>query len=141
MNSFNHYAFGSIGEWLFSWVGGIAPLVPGYKEILLRPQPDASLGYVRTCYDSIAGCIRSEWTLDQDNLILELEIPANTSAILHIPRKFREAVIESGIPLEHAAGIEIIDEQDTEVICRLQSGVYTLTTTYANKMTPSPALT
>jgi alpha-L-rhamnosidase len=87
MNSFNHYAYGAIGEWLYSRVAGIAlnPESPGYKQFRLAPAFSSSLRYARAELASPHGLIRSAWRLTSGRLHWEVTVPANTSATLSLP--------------------------------------------------------
>ena len=69
MNSFNHYAYGAVGAWMYAVIGGIDldPEQPGYKHIIMRPQPGGGLTYAKTGLHSMYGLIRSEWTLENQN--------------------------------------------------------------------------
>ena len=80
MNSFNHYAFGAVCEWMFGYLGGIQPLEPGYKKILIAPKPDKRLGYVKTSYDCAYGRIVSEWKCVDDKVEYTIEIPIGATA-------------------------------------------------------------
>ena len=72
MNSFNHYAYGAIGDWLYRVVAGIEvdPDAPGYKRILIQPQPGGGLTYASASLDSMYGKIESKWTLEDNNFQL-----------------------------------------------------------------------
>lgn len=87
MNSFNHYAYGAIGQWLYERVAGIAPNAdaPGYKHIHFRPAPTASLEYAEASLDSPHGWIRSRWELRGDSFELEVVVPSNSSASVFMP--------------------------------------------------------
>ncbi|MBN2639413.1 MAG: family 78 glycoside hydrolase catalytic domain [Bacteroidales bacterium] len=82
MNSFNHYAYGAIGEWLYSYVAGI--LVdennPGYKHFYLQPHVGGGLTYVNSGFESMYGKIESNWKLNQNRMIYSCTIPPNSSA-------------------------------------------------------------
>jgi alpha-L-rhamnosidase len=80
MNSFNHYAYGCVGDWLYRTVAGIECLAPGYERVRIRPRPGGELTWVRASYDSVRGTIRSDWRLEDDRLLLEIEVPPNTTA-------------------------------------------------------------
>lgn len=80
MNSFNHYAYGCVGDWLYRTVAGIECLAPGYERIRFRPRPGGELTWVRASYDSVRGTIRSDWRLEDGRLLLEIEVPPNTTA-------------------------------------------------------------
>ncbi len=107
MNSFNHYAFGAVGEWLYSTIGGIAPLDPGFKRFEVSPEPGGGLTHAKTSYDSIHGLIRSDWKIDGDRFTLEVEIPVNTTAVVRLPDGFSRDVTVDGEPLsDHVGGQE-----------------------------------
>ncbi|MHB0864974.1 glycoside hydrolase family 78 protein [Paenibacillus sp. SEL3] len=94
MNSLNHYAYGSIGEWLYRRLAGINPLEPGYKKILIKPQFIAGITFVEAELDSVYGRIVSKWSCQNNMIRIEVEIPANTTAILELPE--RELPVEVG---------------------------------------------
>ena len=82
MVSFNHYAFGSVGQFYYTHILGIRPLKPGYEKILLRPLPDARLGKVRGSYQSRRGTIAVAWEFSKEAFTLQIETPAETKLIL-----------------------------------------------------------
>ena len=101
MNSYNHYAYGAVAEWLYRYVAGIDedPQQPGFHRIVLHPQFDASLGQAAATYDSPYGAITSAWKMTGDRTTWRVVIPANTKASLHFPEnasKIREAGQEIG---------------------------------------------
>ncbi len=107
MNSFNHYAFGAVGEWLYSTVGGVAPLEPGFKRFEIAPKPGGGLTWAKTSYRSIHGLIRSNWKIDGNSFTLEVEIPVNTTAVVRLPEEFSRDVTVDGEPLsDHVGGQE-----------------------------------
>ena len=77
MNSFNHYAYGCVCEWIWETVAGIAadPATPGFKHIIMKPIPDKRLGHVTAEYRSAAGLIKSAWKYEGDTWIWEFTIP------------------------------------------------------------------
>lgn len=101
MNSFNHYALGSVGEWMYRYMGGIdlAPGEPGFKRIRIRPLVDRRLTEVDCRYDSSYGQIGCRWQLAEDLLNLTVVIPANTTAIIHLPCGEDEPISENGTAL------------------------------------------
>ena len=72
MNSFNHYAFGAVGEFLYEHVGGIRHVTPGFREVVIAPYPGGGLTWARTRYDSIRGTIASSWTHEDGLFVLGL---------------------------------------------------------------------
>jgi len=87
MNSFNHYSLGSVGEWLYRRVAGIDidPAVPGFKHIVMRPEPCRKLGYVKSAVRSLYGRIESAWCFDGDDWAWDVTVPANTTATAYLP--------------------------------------------------------
>lgn len=88
MNSFNHYSLGSVGEWMFRYMAGIDadPTEPGFRHIIIQPRPGGRLTHVKAAYKSLYGTIHVGWELiDQGELRLEIEVPANTTATVHVP--------------------------------------------------------
>ena len=87
MNSFNHWAFGSVGEWVWRELAGINPddEQPGYKHFFIRPRPCGDLTWVKARYDSIRGPIVSDWKIADGRFQLHVEIPANTTATVYVP--------------------------------------------------------
>lgn len=127
MNSFNHYAFGSVGEWLFRFVAGIDldPEVPGYKRIVIRPYPGGGLEYARAEYDSIQGKIISGWKLENGKLTLNVTIPANTAALMYVPAEDASQVMESGKPAKKSEGIRFLRMEKGRAVFEVVSGTYT----------------
>lgn len=102
MNSFNHYAYGAIGEWLYSYVGGIRidPEKPGYQHILLNPHPGGGLSYANTAFRSMYGEIRSDWKKEGDDFVYEVVIPANTTATVTLPQAKIDALTVNSKPVD-----------------------------------------
>ena len=85
MNSFAHYSFGAVYQWMVENIGGIKSDGPAYKHIKIAPQLDPNLTWAKTSYRSIRGEIASSWTRNDGLLTLEVTIPANTTATIHLP--------------------------------------------------------
>ncbi|MFE9964569.1 alpha-L-rhamnosidase [Streptomyces sp. NPDC005525] len=85
MNSFNHYAYGSVGEWMYANIAGIAPAAPGFRKILVRPRPGGGVTEAEGRYDSVRGPVTTRWKLDGEGFRLTLTVPANTTAEVWIP--------------------------------------------------------
>jgi alpha-L-rhamnosidase len=87
MNSFNHYAYGCVCEWIWKTVCGIAAdtAAPGFKRIIMKPVPDKRLGFVKAAYDSAAGRIESEWKYEGDKWIWNFTIPEGATASVTLP--------------------------------------------------------
>ncbi len=99
MNSFNHYAYGAIGEWLYNYVSGIQidEKDPGYKHFILAPHPGGNLSSARVEFDSMYGKIVSDWKLEGNVFTYTVEIPANTTASVIMPGSDEKKEVGSGI--------------------------------------------
>ncbi|MFG2091529.1 MULTISPECIES: family 78 glycoside hydrolase catalytic domain [unclassified Spirillospora] len=128
MNSFNHYALGSIGEWLYEGVAGLsqAPGSAGYRELRIRPRPGA-LTWARAAYESVRGTVRTGWARADGELRLDVSVPPGATAIVHVPTGDPGGVHESGVPVAAAAGIQIIGTEPGALLCRVTSGDYRFT--------------
>uniref|UniRef100_A0AAU2A2L3 alpha-L-rhamnosidase n=1 Tax=Streptomyces sp. NBC_00093 TaxID=2975649 RepID=A0AAU2A2L3_9ACTN len=85
MNSFNHYAYGSVGEWMYTNIAGIAPGRPGYREIIIRPRPGGTLTTARATFTSPYGPVSTHWHQHPDHFTLTCKVPPNTTAEVWIP--------------------------------------------------------
>ena len=83
MVSFNHYAFGSVGEFYYQYILGIRPLEPGFKKVRIQPYADKRLGSVSGSYLSRAGEIKSAWHYEGEKLIVTVSVPVE--AEIHLP--------------------------------------------------------
>lgn len=101
MNSFNHYAYGAVGEWMYAVVGGIRCMAPGFSEILIAPEPGGGITSARTELETPAGRISCHWNLERDVLHIETEIPEKVQARLQLPPGFAD---KTAIPQTLPAG-------------------------------------
>ncbi|NLF07000.1 MAG: family 78 glycoside hydrolase catalytic domain [Pirellulaceae bacterium] len=99
MNSFGHFAFGSVGEWMFERVAGIGSFKPGFKTIHIAPSPAAGITWARASYRSIHGRIAAEWKIEDGKLKLNVAVPANANAAISFPAEKFEDVYVVGEPL------------------------------------------
>ncbi|MBQ6161873.1 MAG: glycosyl hydrolase family 18, partial [Prevotella sp.] len=98
MNSFNHYAYGCVCQWIWETAAGIAadPAEPGFKHIIMRPQPDKRLGHLDAVYNSAAGKIKSSWRYKGDKWTWEFTIPEGATATVTLPGETESKQYESG---------------------------------------------
>lgn len=85
MNSFNHYAYGSAAEWLYSYLAGIRCDGAAFKKILLKPVFGGSLSFVSASYNSMYGMIKSAWRREDGAIRYSCTVPCNTTARLCLP--------------------------------------------------------
>lgn len=126
MNSFNHYAYGAIGEWMYRVMAGIEidPAAPGYKHILIQPQPGGGFTRVRASHKTMYGKLSSAWTLNDSSFELRVEVPANTRATVRLPKAQLAAVTESGQPLRAGNGITDVHQDGSVTVVEIGSGEY-----------------
>ncbi len=98
MNSFNHYAYGAIGQWMYERVAGLAPdpAHPGYKHFVVRPLPAAPLDHARAELDTPYGKAASSWVRKNGKLHMEVIVPPNTTATIEFPSSRKPETIEPG---------------------------------------------
>jgi alpha-L-rhamnosidase len=126
MNSFNHYAYGAIGEWLYRVVAGIEidPRAPGYKHTIIQPHPGGGMTFAKASHESLYGLVASGWELKDGQLHVTVEIPANTTATLRLPQSQLGNVLESGQPLAKAKGIIRSSQSGRSAMVEVGSGRY-----------------
>lgn len=124
MNSFAHYSFGAVAEWLFKTVGGIDTDGPGYRRITIRPRPGGKMRHAKASYYSMRGLIATAWELDGEQLQLEVTIPANTTATVSVPVGNDPQVTESGQPAGEAEGVRLLRMEDDVAVYEVGSGDY-----------------
>jgi alpha-L-rhamnosidase len=124
MNSFNHYAFGAVGEYLYGMVGGIQSASPGYKTIRIQPVIREGLAWAKTSYDSIHGRIACHWKRDGHRIIMSVTVPANTAAIVCVPAADASSITESGVPAMRAKNVKFLRLEKTGAVFAVDSGNY-----------------
>ena len=123
MNSFAHYSFGAVYQWIVENVGGIRSEAPGYKKIVIAPQVDGKLTHATVAYNSVRGYIISGWKRDGDRLVFEVTIPANTTATVLLPAKMARE-----IPLAEMKDVKSLGVDAGVARLEIGSGTYQFTT-------------
>lgn len=126
MNSFNHYAYGAIGEWLYRVVAGlnVDPAEPGYKHVLVQPQPGGGFTHARAALNTMYGEAASGWAFAEGQFSLEVTVPPNTHATVRLPHATLAGVTESGQALDVASGITRAAQDGEAVVVEVGSGRY-----------------
>jgi len=129
MNSFNHYAYGAIGDWMYRAIAGIDTdeSGPGYKQIKIKPHIGGNLTYARADLQTYYGKVGSHWKIENGKLQLDVEIPANTRATVYVPAASVESVRESGRVLSSAKDINIKGMEGNYIVVEVGSGSYHFT--------------
>jgi alpha-L-rhamnosidase len=126
MNSFNHYAYGAIGDWMYRKMVGIDTYEDGvgYKHIKIQPHIGGDFTFASATLQTYYGKLSSSWKLENDKLLMDVEIPANTTATVFVPASDLNNVTESGKILSKANGIQIKNAEDGYLVLNLGSGIY-----------------
>ncbi|MBZ6489569.1 hypothetical protein JQI09_28780 [Priestia aryabhattai] len=128
MNSFNHYSYGAIAEWMYKYMAGISndPENPGFQHFILQPTIDGKnrISWLDASYDSVYGKIKSKWNVQNGTFKYQATVPANTAATVILPAKSLKEVKEGEVPLTKAKGIKVIEFKDGKIICEVTSGTY-----------------
>jgi alpha-L-rhamnosidase len=125
MNSFNHYAYGAIGDWMYRVSAGIETMGPGYRHVIIQPHPTKKLTFSRASFESSYGTIASGWERKEGKIIFKIRIPANTSATIILPAASQDKVLESGKPLSQNVYLKDIKVADNKLTILAGSGEYT----------------
>jgi alpha-L-rhamnosidase len=131
MNSFNHYAYGAIGEWLYSTVAGLGidPQHPGYKHSIIHPQPGGGLTSAAARLQTVYGEIVSDWSIADEKFRLKVTVPPNTTATLHLPSRGNEPVLENGRDATQSEGVTASGRHNDIATFQLTSGSFEFTST------------
>lgn len=126
MNSFNHYAYGAIGDWMYRTMVGLdnEDGSIGYKKMRIRPQIGGNLRHAAIKYETRYGSVATGWKLENESLVLDAEIPPNTTATIYIPGAVAETVEESGKKLAAVKEVKVIGEDDGYLKLEIGSGKY-----------------
>jgi len=129
MNSFNHYAYGAVGDWMFQNLGGLQIVETGYKKSRVEPLVGyGGLSQARCHLRTPYGLLASEWKLANGELTLKVTVPANTSAEVVIPAASTDAVREGHVAAVSAPGVKAATYKDGQVTLLVGSGRYEFTT-------------
>lgn len=126
MNSFNHYAYGAIGDWLYRVVCGIDTENenPGYKVIKIDPHTGNGLSWAEASLETYYGKITSHWKNTDSKFELNVEIPNNTSALIYLPAESVENIFESGKSIAMNKEIEFTQSDNNKSLIKVGSGKY-----------------
>jgi len=126
----NHPMFGMVSEWFFKTLGGIqpAPSATGFNRFTVAPFASSDLDWVDVSYESVRGRIVSRWSRSQGQIQLEVEIPANTEAIVEIPTSESDSVTETGRSIEDVESVRRLEATAPgRVRMAVGSGMYVFT--------------
>ena len=140
MNSFNHYAYGAIGDWMVHTVAGLDldESMPGYKHIFMQPRPGGGLTSARAELMTQYGSASSGWKLDADRMRVTVRVPPNTRATVRLPNAKLADVNEGGRAVGSSTGVTSARQDLDAVVVEIGSGEYAFEYPYAPIPTPRP---
>ena len=126
MNSFNHYAYGAIGNWMYRTIAGIQldERQPGYKHVMIQPLPGGSLNAAKAWHEGPYGKIVSDWKITEGQFHLEVRIPVNSSATIKLPYTQLNVVKLFGEPISQSKNTLALHKQSEGVVIKVGSGNY-----------------
>ena len=115
-----------MGIWLYEYLAGIKPdpEQPGFKHIIMRPEPVGDLRFVKATHRSPYGLIASDWQKQDGVFRWKITVPANTTATVYVPAKSAESVTESGKPAAQAPGVKLVRMENGRAVFMVGSGSY-----------------
>ena len=140
MNSFNHYAYGAIGEWMYRVVAGleIDPAEPGYKHVLIQPQPGGGLTRAEARLETPYGEAASGWARADGRLTVSATVPANAHGTVRLPGATLDAVTEGGRAVAGAPGVKGAIQDGGDVVVEVGSGSYVFAYDAPEPTPPAP---
>jgi alpha-L-rhamnosidase len=125
-SSQDHFMLGQIQEWFYHDLAGIqdAPESPGFKQIVIAPQPVGDVTWVKASFNSIRGEVVSDWKRENGKFMLRVSIPANTTAMVYVPTKSVDSVTENGQPAAQSKGVKFLRTEKGCAVYAVDSGNY-----------------
>jgi alpha-L-rhamnosidase len=124
MNSFNHYAYGAVGTWMYENIAGITPTSAGYATSRIAPRPGGGLTSGAGSFASAYGTVASSWERAGGEFRLTVDVPVNTTAQVEIPAPSADAVTENGVPASEVDGVLDASFADGVLTLTVGSGHY-----------------
>jgi alpha-L-rhamnosidase len=126
MNSFNHYAYGAIGDWMYRVMAGLDTYEdgPGYRHSRIQPHTGGGFTNVSAGLQTYYGRLSCSWSVNSDRLTMDVEIPANTTSTVYVPADDVTDISEGGRPLSVISNIEVTGKEEGYVVLTLGSGSY-----------------
>jgi alpha-L-rhamnosidase len=135
MNSFNHYAYGAIGDWMYRQMVGLDTEEDGvgYKKIRIQPHVGGNFTNAEATYQTPYGKLSAGWKIENGKLLLDVEIPANTTATIYVPASSAGVVTESGKPIAAIKELQIKEATDGYIPILIGSGEYSFSTDWKER--------
>lgn len=135
MNSFNHYAYGAIGDWMYRVMVGldIEEGALAYKKIRIKPHIGGKFTHAAASYETSYGKLGSGWKIQDQKFIMNAEVPANTTATIYVPVIGENEVLENGQSLTASKSIQVVGKEKGYIVLKVGSGKYEFSTNYEVK--------
>lgn len=135
MNSFNHYAYGAIGDWMYRQMVGLNTDEEGvgYKKIKIRPHVGGNFTHASASYDTRYGKLASGWKIEGDKLLIDAEIPVNATATVYVPAASADVVMEGGKKVSSLGDIQVKGVENAYLMLEVGSGTYRFSTDWKGK--------
>lgn len=126
-NSQSHFMLGQINEWFYQDLAGLGvdPVSPGFKNVIVRPQPVGDVTWAEASHESPYGLIKVRWERAEGKFALKLTVPPNSTATVHLPAREVSGITESGRPALGNPGIRCLRREGDREIYQVTSGTYT----------------
>jgi hypothetical protein len=123
-HSQNHFMLGQLMEWFYADLVGLAsdPAAAGFSRVIIKPKPVAGIEWARARYESPRGPVAVAWRRESGSFILEVSLPPNCTATVHLPAAPEAAITESGTPLAAALGVKQLKRESTRAVIEVNSG-------------------
>jgi len=129
MNSFNHYAYGAIGDWMYRVMAGIDTYEDGvgYKHSMIKPHIGGGFTSVAASLETYYGKLSCAWQVKGSDLTMDIEIPANTTATVFVPADDEADILEGGKSLSMVKDIQVTGKEPGYIVLKVGSGKYYIT--------------
>ena len=126
MNSFNHYAYGAIGDWMYRILVGLDTYEDGvgYKHIKIMPHIGGGFTNAAASLQTYYGTVSSGWKIENDKLLMDIEIPANATATVYVPAANAGTITESGKAVSTLTDVKVSGTENGYVLLQVGSGKY-----------------
>ena len=124
MNSFNHYAYGAIGDWMYRTITGLREVSPGYKELQIAPRPGGKLTQASAELTTVYGLAKSSWSIVDNVFKFDVVVPPNTTAQVVLPKAGSKKVTERSIDISKVKVLKDISTEGEDVRLTVGSGAY-----------------
>ncbi|MBC6491844.1 family 78 glycoside hydrolase catalytic domain [Flavihumibacter stibioxidans] len=126
MNSYNHYAYGAIGDWMYRVMAGLDTYEDGvgYKHIRIKPVIGGDFTHAEASLKTYYGLVKSGWKLEGNKLLMNLTIPVNTRATVYIPAEQADSIRENGVLISGVKDIKLAGRNGDYIQLELGAGEY-----------------